>query len=673
MDLLPRATEGPNFASFAPITEYDHAGYIWIAALYCMSVSLLVLFTRAYIKKNTFGNDDWSFVASCTVMLAQVIALFVALKNGLGSSSALHYDTPTDEAQIGTAGRATMAADMLLIIALALGKISVILFIQRLLSRDLRTLNLACYALCGVYAVWGLASVITIGAMCNGPEYVADGLEARCGDQSARWGGIAAFDVLTELTLIVMPFVIVWPLQMSTKLKLQVTSAFSFRLGVAALAVTHAVYASRLPRSAHPSLASIPRIALAEAELCWSIVSATIPNLKSFMSSFNTGFGHNDFAFTVTGSNYDMNGSRSKSGNHNIPLSNMSRNRSNGRATPGFMESLRPEGHGYEVEVRGQQQDSASVGSGQSEEMIIRKQVIMTVDRDQGAIMATVSLLNVSVRNNPAAFDAPYEFEITFECLEPLQKDLEWKLTYVGSATSSEHDQELDSLLVGPIPVGVNKFVFEADPPDLSRIPDTEILGVTVILLTCSYDNREFVRVGYYVNNEYTDESLIEEPPVKPILEKVRRSILAEKPRVTRFAIKWDSEESAPAEFPPEQPDVDAQEDDGATYGAEEEEEEEAEVGAAEGEVAAKGEDHEMDGVDEAPSGKNEEDDEAEDSDDGSEDLEAESEGDEDDLEDEEAEAEENGENGEDMEMDDGPVEGVKNGVPHAQPDVMVH
>lgn len=46
------------------------------------------------------------------------------------------------------------------------------------------------------------------------------------------------------------------------------------------------------------------------------------------------------------------------------------------------------------------------------------------------------SLLNVTVRNNPAAFTDPYEFEITFECLEPLQKDLEWKLTYVGSATS---------------------------------------------------------------------------------------------------------------------------------------------------------------------------------------------------------------------------------------------
>jgi histone chaperone ASF1 len=104
---------------------------------------------------------------------------------------------------------------------------------------------------------------------------------------------------------------------------------------------------------------------------------------------------------------------------------------------------------------------------------------------------------------------------------------------------SSEHDQELDSLLVGPIPVGVNKFVFTADPPNLSRIPNSEILGVTVILLTCNYDGREFVRVGYYVNNEYADEQLIAEPPAKPVIEKVRRNILAEKPRVTRFAIKW--------------------------------------------------------------------------------------------------------------------------------------
>lgn len=241
---------------------------------------------------------------------------------------------------------------------------------------------------------------------------------------------------------------------------------------------------------------------------------------------------------------------------------------------------------------------------------------------------------------------------------------------------SSEHDQELDSLLVGPIPVGVNKFVFEADPPNTSRIPGTDILGVTVILLSCSYDDREFVRVGYYVNNEYMDASMNEEPPAKPELEKIRRNILADKPRVTRFQIKWDSDESAPSEFPPEQPDVDNQEDDEGQYGAEEldeeGEDEPATLEAHDGEAqaTAKVDDAAMEGV-EGGVTKDDEDEDA-----GSEDLEAESEEDEDedDLEEEEAAGEAEGP-ADDMDMDDTPAENdtVKNPAHQQVPDVMVH
>ena len=36
--------------------------------------------------------------------------------------------------------------------------------------------------------------------------------------------------------------------------------------------------------------------------------------------------------------------------------------------------------------------------------------------------MSVVSLLGVKVLNNPAKFSDPYHFEITFECLEQLQK-----------------------------------------------------------------------------------------------------------------------------------------------------------------------------------------------------------------------------------------------------------
>lgn len=151
------------------------------------------------------------------------------------------------------------------------------------------------------------------------------------------------------------------------------------------------------------------------------------------------------------------------------------------------------------------------------------------------------------------------------------EKDLEWKVLYVGSAQDASRDQVLDEILVGPVPVGVNKFVLQADAPDPSKLAQEDLLGVTVVLVTCSYKEREFVRVGYYVNNEYHDPDApivppasttttndsttnpgdMEEEEQRPItlpnpipLERIQRQILADKPRVTKFPISWGDEDT---------------------------------------------------------------------------------------------------------------------------------
>lgn len=88
-------------------------------------------------------------------------------------------------------------------------------------------------------------------------------------------------------------------------------------------------------------------------------------------------------------------------------------------------------------------------------------------------------------------------------------------------------------------------------------------------MLTCSYREKEFIRIGYYVNIEYPqaegaaaraaaagaqedgtameeegDEDAAAEPeqilPAGYNIADVTRNILAEKPRVTRFPIDWD-------------------------------------------------------------------------------------------------------------------------------------
>jgi len=143
------------------------------------------------------------------------------------------------------------------------------------------------------------------------------------------------------------------------------------------------------------------------------------------------------------------------------------------------------------------------------------------------------------VLNNPAPFTEELKFQITFDCIEPgVKEELEWKLVYVGSADNSSNDQELDSILVGPVRVGKNRFTFTAPPPDPSKIPTSDLLDVTVILLTCLYRDQEFIRIGYYVHNEYQEDT---SDAIKP--EKIMRNILADKPRVTRFNIKWDDED----------------------------------------------------------------------------------------------------------------------------------
>lgn len=141
-------------------------------------------------------------------------------------------------------------------------------------------------------------------------------------------------------------------------------------------------------------------------------------------------------------------------------------------------------------------------------------------------------------------------------------------MIYVGSAESSDYDQVLDCIMVGPVPVGVNKFLFtvcrfsilfptsfinnranrvlfraphlaQAPAPDIEHLPKNDVLGVTVVILSCSYVDKPFVQVGYYVNNEYTDEELRENPPQKIVFEKLYRNILGNKPKVTRYPIDW--------------------------------------------------------------------------------------------------------------------------------------
>eukprot|EP01084_Bolivina_argentea_P071447 129892_1 len=189
-----------------------------------------------------------------------------------------------------------------------------------------------------------------------------------------------------------------------------------------------------------------------------------------------------------------------------------------------------------------------------------------------------IQLQNVNVLNNPAKFTTNFKFQITFDCVAPgVQEELEWKLVYVGCADNESKDQKLDEILVGPVRIGKNRFHFEAPPPDPTIIPKEDLLDVTVILLTCSYKGREFIRIGYYVHNEYEEDidKLMENDDFVIDPNKIQRNILSDKPRVTRFNIPWDGEENTKEDAQHEDTKEDDDDLDDESYVEEEEEEDE--------------------------------------------------------------------------------------------------
>lgn len=78
---------------------------------------------------------------------------------------------------------------------------------------------------------------------------------------------------------------------MSVKWKIQVLLAFGFRIFVIPVSLLHVLFFRKYPHAAEPQFTVVPCLLLQQAMLTCSLVSATIPNLKSFMKSFSWGLG----------------------------------------------------------------------------------------------------------------------------------------------------------------------------------------------------------------------------------------------------------------------------------------------------------------------------------------------------------------------------------------------
>ncbi|KAI5502634.1 chromatin assembly or disassembly [Trichomonas vaginalis G3] len=108
----------------------------------------------------------------------------------------------------------------------------------------------------------------------------------------------------------------------------------------------------------------------------------------------------------------------------------------------------------------------------------------------------------VDVVNPQGKFTDDFIFDITIECTSPISTFIKLEVIYVGSTQQgSEYEQILASKKIGPIEVGLSRFVIKAKPPQVSKIPFEEaaLAGLTVRAL---YKDQEFNKILYFVSNE---------------------------------------------------------------------------------------------------------------------------------------------------------------------------
>ncbi|KAK5454240.1 hypothetical protein LTS15_006240 [Exophiala xenobiotica] len=362
---------------FSPITPDDHAGSVWISASLCLVYSVITLGLRGHLRRKIYGVDDYLAFAATVIQVGQVAAIMVGLNHGLGKTQDL-----LRQSELEKASRAAFAGEIMFIIALAAAKGSTLYLMLRLFNLSgpkatsqgrTRTFHWAGLAVLAAMAIWGLLSVIAVSVDCPVSTFI-EGNSSQCSHQFLRWQLITAFDVLTECILILLSIVIVLPVQIAFVLKCQVVLAFAFRLPLVALSVLHLKFISEYTTSQNPGVDLVPALALQQVQLCWSLMSATIPNLKSFVKSFSSGFGIQlDPASTQA---YSSSGRYNRSHGYELgSVGKESKSRSHNRSYHDIENGQGPLPQEMQNGSKTQQKDQESIGSVGSQDHIIRKDV----------------------------------------------------------------------------------------------------------------------------------------------------------------------------------------------------------------------------------------------------------------------------------------------------------
>jgi hypothetical protein len=95
--------------------------------------------------------------------------------------------------------------------------------------KPFKSMLLACKGVLGIIGLWAAAAVIALAVQCDLP-YPWDSSLGICRDQEALYIALGVFSIITDLTIIVLPVVLMWNVQITGVKRLNISALFALRI-----------------------------------------------------------------------------------------------------------------------------------------------------------------------------------------------------------------------------------------------------------------------------------------------------------------------------------------------------------------------------------------------------------------------------------------------------------
>ncbi|KAK7996589.1 hypothetical protein PG989_004629 [Apiospora arundinis] len=258
------------------------------------TLSVVIGLGMKYIMVRKLGPDDWLLILAQVGLTLpppppEIIYLAECISTAFGVSAGLGKPWRSLNAESQDAYLKTeYASTVLLILALAIVKWSILVFIERL-SRNIVAPRIR-RSVSAFVGLWFATATISSLFQCAVPkpwDYVNGD---QCLDRRAWWAYVSVVNMLTEICIATLYLLVIYKVQISRSKKIVVLSLFLTRLLVVAAAIAQLVMFFRAYPSPDLTQSLKIPIILNQTTLSISVVTACVPYLKPFMENLDAGF-----------------------------------------------------------------------------------------------------------------------------------------------------------------------------------------------------------------------------------------------------------------------------------------------------------------------------------------------------------------------------------------------